>query len=130
MEHQTTLPFTNVTLTFDWTTLFMGDVGEGALHEEEISNCQTKKIKPAPRRTGRLTIGRNITLTCTIALQITDPSSRQRERRTRKRKKVIVTQRSVKSGHLPQKGHETKTNWPTDCRSQYHLNLNLSQMRQ
>jgi hypothetical protein len=29
------LPYTNVTLTLGWTTLFMGDMGEGALHEEE-----------------------------------------------------------------------------------------------
>jgi hypothetical protein len=33
-----------VTLTLGWTTLIMGNFGEGALHEEE-SNCQTKKIK-------------------------------------------------------------------------------------
>jgi hypothetical protein len=29
------LPYTNVTLSFGWTTLFMGDMGEGALHREE-----------------------------------------------------------------------------------------------
>jgi hypothetical protein len=29
-------PYNNVTLTLDWITLFMGDMGEGALHEEEI----------------------------------------------------------------------------------------------
>jgi hypothetical protein len=34
--------YTNVTL--GWTTLFMGDMGEGTLHEEE-SRCQTEKIK-------------------------------------------------------------------------------------
>jgi hypothetical protein len=28
-------PYTNVTLTFDWITLFMGDMGQGALHREE-----------------------------------------------------------------------------------------------
>jgi hypothetical protein len=28
-------PYTNVTLTFGWIALFMGDMGEGALHEEE-----------------------------------------------------------------------------------------------
>jgi hypothetical protein len=28
-------PYTNVTLTLGWITLFRGDVGEGALHEEE-----------------------------------------------------------------------------------------------
>jgi hypothetical protein len=33
-----------VTLTLGWITLFMGDMGEGALHEEE-SNGQAKKIK-------------------------------------------------------------------------------------
>jgi hypothetical protein len=29
------LPYTNVTLTSGWTTLFMGDMGEGALHQDE-----------------------------------------------------------------------------------------------
>jgi hypothetical protein len=28
-------PYTNVTLTSGWITLFMGDMGEGALHREE-----------------------------------------------------------------------------------------------
>jgi hypothetical protein len=28
-------PYTNVTLTLGWTTLFMEDMGEGTLHEEE-----------------------------------------------------------------------------------------------
>jgi hypothetical protein len=37
-------PYNNVTLTSGWTTLFMGDMGEGALNREE-RNCQTKKIK-------------------------------------------------------------------------------------
>jgi hypothetical protein len=77
---------------------------------------------PAPRRTGRRTVGRNITWTwtCVIALQITDPFSRQRGRPTWKRKEVIVTQRgNVTSGHPLQKGHDTKTNWPTDRQSQY-----------
>jgi hypothetical protein len=56
------------------------------------NNCQTKKLKsghgshwgPAPRRTGRQTVGRNITWnwTCVTALQITDLSSRQRGRPT------------------------------------------------
>jgi hypothetical protein len=74
---------------------------------------------PAPRRTGRQTVGRNVTWnwTCVIALQITDPSSRQGEPSTWKMKKVIVTQINVTSGHLLQKGQDTKTNWPTDRRS-------------
>jgi hypothetical protein len=56
---------------------------------------------PAPRRTGRQTVGRNITWnwTCVIALQITDPSS------------LIVTQINATSGHLLQEGQDTKTNW-------------------
>jgi hypothetical protein len=29
-------PYTNVTLTLGWITLFMGDMGEEALHREEI----------------------------------------------------------------------------------------------
>jgi hypothetical protein len=62
-----------VTLTLGWTTLFMADIGEGDLHEEERRGS-------APRRTGLLTVGHNITSTstCVIAPQITDPSSRQR----------------------------------------------------
>jgi hypothetical protein len=72
---------------------------------------------PAPRRTGRQTVGRNVTWTWVIALQIADPSSRQRGRPTWKIKKVIVTQINVTSGHGLQKGKDTKTNWPTDRRS-------------
>jgi hypothetical protein len=37
-------PYTNRTLTLSWTTLFMGDMGEGALHEEE-SNVKQRKLK-------------------------------------------------------------------------------------
>jgi hypothetical protein len=77
-----------------------------------------------PSWTDRLTVGRNIrnlTWTCVIALHITGPSSRQRELPARKRKKVIVTQRNLTSGHPLQKGPDTKTNWPTDRRSQYSL---------
>jgi hypothetical protein len=54
-------PYANATLTSGWITMFMGDMGEGALHQEE-RNCQTKKFKPghgAPKRTGRQTVGRN-----------------------------------------------------------------------
>jgi hypothetical protein len=29
------LPYTNVTLTLGWITLFMGDMGDGTLHKEE-----------------------------------------------------------------------------------------------
>jgi hypothetical protein len=70
--------------------------------------------------TGRQTVGRNVTWnwTCVIALQITDPSSRQRGRPTWKIKQVIATQINVTSGHLLQDRQDTKTNWPTDCRSQ------------
>jgi hypothetical protein len=41
----------------------------------------------------------------------------------KKIKKEIVTQRNVTSGHPLQKRHGTKTNWPTDRRSQYNFNL-------
>jgi hypothetical protein len=73
----------------------------------------------APRRTGRQTVGRNVTWnwTCVIALHNTDPSSRQRGRPTWKIKKVIATQINVTTGHLLQKVQDTKTNWPTDRRS-------------
>jgi hypothetical protein len=89
------------------------------------SNRQTKKLKsgygphhgylvkgPAPRRTDRQTVGRNVTWnwTCVIALQITEPSSRRRGRRTWKIRKVIVTQINVTSGHLLQKGRTPRRN--------------------
>jgi hypothetical protein len=45
-------PYTNVTLTSGFNTLFMGDMGKGAPQREERK----------PRRTGRQTFGRNITL--------------------------------------------------------------------
>jgi hypothetical protein len=57
-------------------------------------------------------------------LQITDPPSHQRGHPTWRRKKVIVTQRNVKSGHLFQMGPDTKMNWPIDRWLQYNLNLN------
>jgi hypothetical protein len=61
-------PCTNVTLTFCWITLFMGDMGEGALHREDEENVKEIKIW-------------------------------------------------LETG--------TKTNWPTDRRSQCNLKLNL-----
>jgi hypothetical protein len=41
------LPYTNITLTFDfdWITLFMGHMGEGALHREERKKLSNKEIK-------------------------------------------------------------------------------------
>jgi hypothetical protein len=121
----------DVTSTFDFDSGLdhpvHGGYGWGSPTPRRLSNCQTKKLKsgyglhwgPAPRRTCRQTVGRNVTWnsTCAIALQITDPSSRQRGRPTWRINKVIVTQINVTSGHLPQKGQDTKTNWPTDRRS-------------
>jgi hypothetical protein len=71
---------------------------------------------PPPKPTGRQTVGRNVTWNWAyvIALQITDPSSRQRGRPTWKIKKVIVTQINVTSSHLLQNEQDTKTKWPTD----------------
>jgi hypothetical protein len=88
------------------------------------------KQRKAPRQTDRLTVGRNITWIWSwmIALQITDLASRQIGRPTWKRKKVIATQRNVKSGHLLQRGTDTKMNWPTDRRSQYNMNLSRCQL--
>jgi hypothetical protein len=59
-----------------------------------------------------------ISVTAQEALQITDPSSRQRGRPTWKIKKVIITQINVTYGHLLQEGQDTKMIWPTDRRSQ------------
>jgi hypothetical protein len=39
----------------------------------------------------------------------------------KKKKKGIVTQRNLTFGHPLKQGHDTKTNWPTDRRSQYNL---------
>jgi hypothetical protein len=47
--------YTNVTLTLGWTTLFMGDMDEGAVHEEGKKQLSDKE-----------------------KLQITDPPSHQR----------------------------------------------------
>jgi hypothetical protein len=106
-----------------WITLFMGDMGEGGLHREDKATVKQRNwnlvMGPAPRRTGQQTISRNVTWNWTyvIALQIADPSSRQRGCPTWKIKKVIVTQINVTPGHLFQKGQDTKTNRPTDRRS-------------
>jgi hypothetical protein len=56
-------------------------------------------LGPAPKQTGRQAVGCDITWTwtCVIALQVIDPSSHQRGGPTKKRKKVIVTQRNVTS---------------------------------
>jgi hypothetical protein len=114
----TMAPCTNLTLTFDFYFVLdrpvHGGYGWGSPTPRKRSNCQTKKLKwgSAPRRTGRQTVGRNVTWnwTCVIALQITDPTSRQRGRPTWKIKKVIVTQINVTSGHLLQQGQDTKMN--------------------
>jgi hypothetical protein len=124
-------PCTNVTLTFEFDFgldhLVHGRYGWGSPTPRRRSNCQTNKLKsgygpqwgPAPRRTSRQIVDSNVTWnwTCVIALQITDPSSRQRGRPTWKIKKVIVAQINVTSGHLLQEGQDTKMNWPTDRRS-------------
>jgi hypothetical protein len=44
---------------------------------------------------------------------------------TPRRKKVICQTKKLKSGHGPHWVPGTKTNWPTDRRSQYNLKLNL-----
>jgi hypothetical protein len=36
-------PYTNVTLTFGWITLFMEDRGDGALHEKERKLLSNKE---------------------------------------------------------------------------------------
>jgi hypothetical protein len=89
-------------------------LGVDSIWMRRRSNCQTKKLKfgyspigsPAPRQTGRQTVGRNLTWNWTwvIALQITGPSSGQRGRPTWKIKNLIVTQINVTSGHLLQRG--------------------------
>jgi hypothetical protein len=123
-----------VTLTLGWTSLFMW-IWARVLYMKKKESVTQRKLESGrgPRKgigtktDWRLTVGLSITWTliCVIALQLTDPSSCQRGRSTWRRKKVIVTQRNVKFGHLLQRGHATKTNWPTDRRSQYNLILIL-----
>jgi hypothetical protein len=62
-------PCTNVTLTLGWITLFMGDMGEGALHREDEVTVKQRNYNlimgptggPAPRRSGRQTVGHDVT---------------------------------------------------------------------
>jgi hypothetical protein len=90
---------------------------------EHLVTCSKKGN--TPRRSGRLTVGRNVTLTSTSTneeILHRHGRGRQEYRSVRrapymKIKKGIVTQINVTSGHLLQKGHGTKTNWPTDRRS-------------
>jgi hypothetical protein len=98
-----------LTLTLGWITLFMGDMGEEALHrEDEATVKQRNQIwlwwGPTPRRTGRQTIGRNVIWNWTWVTA----SSRQRGRPTWKIRKVIVTHINGTSGHLLQKGHQPR----------------------
>jgi hypothetical protein len=53
-------------LTLGWITLFMGDMGEEALHRED--EVAVKEIKISGTKTNWPT-----DRTCVIALQITDP---------------------------------------------------------
>jgi hypothetical protein len=118
-----------VTLTFHfefWLDhLVHGGYGWGSPTTRRQSNCQTKKLKsgyglhwgcgtktnwPTDRRS-------QCNLKLNIVLHIPDPSSRQRGRPAWIIKNVIVTHINVTSGHLLQKRQDTKTNWPTDCRS-------------
>jgi hypothetical protein len=50
-----------------------------------------------------------------------------REPYTEKKESNCETKK-LKSGHPLQKGHDTKTNWPTDRRSQCNLNLKFSHL--
>jgi hypothetical protein len=122
-------PCTNVTLNLGWITLFMGDMGEGALQREE-RNCQIRKLKlvmghiggPAPRWTGRQTVYHNITWhwNCVIALKITDPSSHQRGRLTSTNLQLSKNDQREKGKKLVMGSRwvpDTRTDWPTDCRS-------------
>jgi CelD/BcsL family acetyltransferase involved in cellulose biosynthesis len=60
-----------------------------------------------------------------IALQIKEPILSSERAPYMKKRKVIVKQKKLKSGHGTQRGPNTKTNLLTDLRSQYNLNLNL-----
>jgi hypothetical protein len=104
-----------------------GGYGWGSPTPRRRSNCQTKKLKcgygaplggPASRRTGRQTVGRNVTWnwTCAIALQITDPSSRQKGRPTWKINKEICHSNKCNIWSLAPKGVIRKdelADWPS-----------------
>jgi hypothetical protein len=122
-----------VTLTFGWTTLFIGDMGEGALHKErkKESNCQTNKIKiwswaPSNWLTGRrLQYTRNLNLRhCTANYR--PVLSPERAPYMRQKESNCHTKKCKIWSSVPKGGLDTKTNWPTDHWSQCNLNLNLN----
>jgi hypothetical protein len=93
--------------------------------KKEESICQTKKIKVGPgTKTNWLTDRRSH---CNLDFNLRDCTANYRPvLSSERREKVIVTQRIVKSGHLLQRGPDTKANWLSDRRSQYNLILNLN----
>jgi hypothetical protein len=103
--------------------------------EKKESNCQIKKLKsghgphwgpgtktnwPTDRRS-QYNLKFNLRH-CTANYR--HVLSSERAPCMEKIKKLIVTRRNVTSCHPLEKGHDTKTNWATDRRSQYNLNLN------
>jgi hypothetical protein len=111
----------------------MGGMGEGALHREDEVTVKQRKLKsghgphwgPGTKtnwptdRWSQYTRNLNLNLRhCTVNYRPILSS----ERAPYMKRKVIVTQRNLTSGHPLQKGPGTKTNWPTDRRSQYNLN--------
>jgi hypothetical protein len=101
-------------LGYNWTTLFLENIHTGPGPPGLRSQRWDSNIWLWVIRDSNL---------CVITLHITDMSSRQRGRPAWRRNKVIVTQKNLKSVHLPGRGLDTKTNWPTVRWSQYNLNL-------
>jgi hypothetical protein len=90
----------------------MGDMGGHGLHR----GPDTKTSWPTNRRSQY-----NLNLNLRDCTANSRPVLSSEKAPYMKTKKVVVTQRNVKSGHLPQRGRDTKTNWPTDRLSQNQL---------
>jgi hypothetical protein len=121
--------FPDVARTSPWQSRPPNEVWPVHLQQKHISIHSYKmymSLRGLGARLGTLTSwegyptkSRHIPLGCENVYSCTDPSSHQRGRHTWKIKKVIVTQINVTSGHLLQKGQDTKTNWPIDRRSKW-----------
>jgi hypothetical protein len=104
--------------------LLMGVMGEGALHREDKVTETKKKSKSgywSHWGSGTKTNWPTDWSQYNLKLNLRHCTANYRpvlssERAPYMKKKVIVTQINVTSGHLLQKGQDTKTNWPTDRR--------------
>jgi hypothetical protein len=121
------LPCTNVTWTSDFDIGLDHPVhsgyGWGSPIPRRRSNCETKKLKsgygPHWRPSTRTNWPTDRRSQCNLKVLHCTPNylpvlSSERAPYMKNEKSNC---HSNKSGHLLQKGQDTKTNWPTDCRS-------------